>query len=316
MLEGQTQKAGTKEGEENMVRRSFLATGLAGLALAGAGARAQSNRAKFKLRYGPHPNMFRNSAGDDVIDQIKFCADQGFTGWEDNGGMRRPPEQQTACGEALAKAGMTMGVFVAYADFDKSDFVTKTDKEFRSSMQQIMRGAVETGKRMGAKWTTVVPGAVNNRIDPGYQTANCITNLKAMCEVCEPAGLVMVLEPLNWYANHPGLFLRGVPQAYAICKGVSSPSCKILDDLYHQQIDIGNLIPNLEKAWDEIAYVQVGDNPGRREPSTGEINYRNIFKWLYARKYDGVVGMEHGNSKPGKEGELAVIAAYRESDSF
>jgi hydroxypyruvate isomerase len=157
---------------------------------------------------------------------------------------------------------------------------------------------------------------VNNAIDPGYQTANCNTNLRAMAEVCEPAGLVMVLEPLNWYRDHPGLFLRGVPQAYAICKAVNSPSCKILDDLYHQQIDVGNLIPNMEKAWDEIAYIQTGDNPGRLEPTTGEINYRNIFRWLHERKFDSVVGMEHGNSKPGREGELAVIAAYRECDNF
>ena len=72
----------------------------------------------------------------------------------------------------------------------------------------------------------------------------------------------------------------------------------------------------MEKAWDEIAYIQVGDNPGRKEPTTGEINYRNIFRWLHARGYDGVVGMEHGLSKPGKKGEAALIEAYRECDSY
>ena len=260
--------------------------------------------------------MFRNSAGQDIIDQIKFSADQGFTGWEDNGAMGRPPELQSAIGQALDKAGMKMGVFVSYADFKTSDFVTKKDAEFREKLKQTMRTAVETAKRLGAKWTTVVPSTTNDRLDPGYQTANCIENLKVMAGVCEPAGLVMVLEPLNGYRDHPSLFLRSVPQTYAICKGVNSPSCKILDDLYHQQIDVGNLIPNMEKAWDEIAYIQTGDNPGRKEPTTGEINYKNIFKWLYDRKFDGVVGMEHGNSKPGKEGEMAVIAAYRECDSF
>lgn len=297
-----------------MIRRHFLSA-LAAAPLA-AGAAAQSNRTKFKLRYGPHPGMFRHSAGEDILDQIKFSADQGFTGWEDNGAMNREPSLQDRIGAALRQNGMLMGVFVSYADFKTSDFVTKTGREFQEQLRATMRTAVEAAKRLGAKWTTVVPGNVNSRIDPGYQTANCITNLKAMCEVCEPAGLVMVLEPLNWYANHPGLFLRGVPQAYAICKGVNSPSCKILNDLYHQQIDIGNLIPNLEKAWDETAYIQVGDNPGRREPTTGEINYKNIFRWLHQRGYDGVVGMEHGNSKPGKEGEMAVVAAYRECDSF
>jgi hydroxypyruvate isomerase len=299
-----------------MIRRGFLTSGLVAAAAASAGASAQSNRPKFRLRYGPHPGMFRNHAGENVIDQIKFSADQGFTGWEDNGANKRPAEEQSRIGETLSKLGMKMGVFVSFGDFANTDFVTRTDGEYRAFLKQKMLDAVEVSKRVGAKWTTVVPNAVNNKIDPNYQTANCITNLKVMADVCEPSGLVMVLEPLNWYANHPGLFLRTVPQAYAICKGVNSPSCKILDDLYHQQIDCGNLIPNMEKAWDEIAYIQIGDNPGRKEPTTGEINYKRIFAWLHQKGFDGVCGMEHGNSKPGKEGELAVISAYRECDGF
>jgi hydroxypyruvate isomerase len=260
--------------------------------------------------------MFSNSAGQDILDQIKFAADQGFTGWEDNGAMTRPADLQNKIGRTLDPMGMKMGVFVSHADFRTSDFVTKTDKAYQQQLRQVMTQAVEAAKRLGAKWTTVVPSMVNNALDPGYQTANCIANLKLMADVCAPSGLVMVLEPLNWYANHPGLFLRSVPQAYTLCKAVNSPSCKILDDLYHQQIDVGNLIPNMEKAWDEIVYIQVGDNPGRKEPTTGEINYRNIFRWLSQRGYDGIVGMEHGNSKPGKDGEAALIAAYRECDNF
>jgi len=57
-------------------------------------------------------------------------------------------------------------------------------------------------------------------------------------------------------------------------------------------------------------------NPGRNEPTTGEMNYKNIFKHIYNKGYKGILGMEHGNSIKGKEGELALIKAYRESDSF
>ncbi len=126
----------------------------------------------------------------------------------------------------------------------------------------------------------------------------------------------MVLEPLNPWRNHPGLFLTKIPQAFMICQAVGSPSCKILDDLYHQQITEGNLIPNIDRSWDEIAYFQVGDNPGRKEPTTGEINYRNVFKHIHGKGFTGIVGMEHGNSKPGKAGERAVIDAYVSCDSF
>ncbi len=260
--------------------------------------------------------MFRNLAGEDILDQIRFAADQGFTGWEDNGAMGRDPELQSKIGQALDKLGMKMGVFVSHVDFKTSEFLSKTDVDYKNQLKQTMQKAVESAKRVGTQWTTVVPGLVHPNLDPGYQFANCVENLKVMAEMLEPARLVMVLEPLNWYKDHPGLYLRSVPQAYAICKAVNSPSCKILDDLYHQQIDTGNLISNMEKAWTEIVYIQVGDNPGRKEPTTGEINYRNIFRWLHQRGYDGIVGMEHGNSKPGKEGELAVIAAYRECDNF
>ena len=150
----------------------------------------------------------------------------------------------------------------------------------------------------------------------GYQTAHVIENLKWCAGVCEPSGLVMVLEPLNPWRDHPGLFLTKIPQAYQICRAVKSPSCKILDDLYHQQITEGNLIPNMNQAWEEIAYFQVGDNPGRKEPTTGEINYKNVFKHIHSKGFKGIVGLEHGNSKPGKEGEEALIAAYRYCDSF
>jgi hydroxypyruvate isomerase len=95
---------------------------------------------------------------------------------------------------------------------------------------------------------------------------------------------------------------------------VNSPAVKVLADLYHEQIQAGNLIRALEMCWSEIAYVQFGDNPGRKEPGSGEINYRNIVKWLRERKYAGVIGMEHGNSIEGPKGEDRLIAAYREVD--
>jgi hydroxypyruvate isomerase len=183
-----------------------------------------------------------------------------------------------------------------------------------------IRNSIEVSRRVNAKWVTVVPGDEDqdqrSRLAPGYQTANVIELLRRCADLCEPSGLVMVLEPLNWYADHGGVFLRYSDQAYAICKAVDSPSCKILFDIYHQQISEGNLIPNIDRSWDEIAYFQAGDNPGRKEPGTGEINYQNVFRHIKNKGFTGVVGMEHGNSQPGAEGERAVIQAYRQADAF
>src|SRR5690554_1886240 len=104
-----------------MERRNFLKNAAAGsMAIAGLGSfmnasasqSVVSNEAKFKLKYAPHFGMFKNSAGEDLIDQLKFMADQGFTALEDNGLMNRDVETQTKIGETLEKLGMTMGVFV------------------------------------------------------------------------------------------------------------------------------------------------------------------------------------------------------------
>jgi len=230
--------------------------------------------------------------------------------------MRKSTELQEKIATKMSRLDMTMGVFVSFSGFGNSDMMTRTDREYQNHLRAEMKKAVEVAKRLNAKWSTVVPGNVTQKLEFDYQMANCIENLKVMAGVCEPAGLVMVLESLNWWANHPGLFLTKIPQAYLICRAVGSPSCKILDDLYHQQISEGNLIPNMDKAWDEIAYFQMGDNPGRKEPTTGEINYKNIFKHIYEKGFKGVLGMEHGNSKPGKEGEMTVIEAYRACDNF
>jgi hydroxypyruvate isomerase len=269
----------------------------------------------FKLKYAPHFGMFENHAGSDLIDQLKFMADEGFTAFEDNEMMSRSIETQTKIAETMTKLNMTMGVFVASSEFSIKNFVTD-DKAAGDELIKTMKTAVEVSKRVNAKWCTVVPGCFDPHMEWDYQTANCIDNLKHCAEVCEQAGLVMVLEPLNPWTDHPGMFLSKIPQAYQICKAVNSPSCKILNDLYHQQITEGNLIPNIDKTWSETAYFQMGDNPGRNEPTSGEINYRNIFKHIHDKGFDGILGMEHGNSIAGKRGERAVIDAYRLCDDF
>ncbi|MGI9458210.1 MAG: hydroxypyruvate isomerase family protein, partial [Aeoliella sp.] len=246
---------------------------------------------------------------------LKFAADQGFTAWEDNGMKGRPVELQERIAKTMDQLGITMGVFVAHGDFGKTSFAAN-NKDDRDRVVQNIRDSVEVAKRVNAKWMTVVPDAYVNNKEWGYQTANCIDLLRRCAEVFEPHDMVMVLEPLNWWRDHAGLFLHKIPQAYEICRAVNSPACKILFDIYHQQIQEGNLIPNIDMAWSEIGYFQCGDNPGRKEPGTGEINYRNVFKHIHTKGFDGVMGMEHGNSQGGKSGDQAVIDAYVAADDF
>jgi hydroxypyruvate isomerase len=253
--------------------------------------------------------MFRDSAGPDLVDQLKFAADHGFRAWEDNGMKSRPQEEQERIARTMSGLGMTMGVFVANMGTAWSATLSSGKQDARDRFVQECRETVEVAKRVGAKWVTVVPGTVQSSMPLGYQTANVIEALRRGSEVLEPHGLVMVLEPLN-FRDHPNMFLTRTDQAFSVCRAVDSPSCKVLFDVYHQQITEGDLIPNIDAAWSEIAYVQVGDTPGRKEPTTGEVNFRNLFGHLRAKGFDGVVGMEHGKSQGGREGDLKVIQAY------
>ena len=269
----------------------------------------------FNLLYAPHFGMFKDSAGTDPVDQLKFMYDAGFRAMEDNGMKNRDIKTQERIASTMANLGMKMGVFVAHTIFWNEPSLTSGKQDKLDQFIQEIKESVDVAKRVNAKWMTVVPGFVDLSQELGYQTANVVEALRRASEILEPHGLIMVLEPLN-YMDHPGLFLNKAAQAYEVCRAVNSPACKILFDIYHQQKHEGNLIPNIDRAWDEIAYFQCGDNPGRNEPTTGEINYLNVFKYIYSKSKEMIIGMEHGNSTAGKEGEMAVIEAYRESDRF
>ncbi|OAV69166.1 Hydroxypyruvate isomerase [Bacteroidales bacterium Barb6XT] len=306
-----------------MERRTFIKSAAGGIALAGLGNVAPamaaapcssvSNKAKFTLKYAPPLGMFTSHAGKDPVEQLKFIADQGFRAAYDLGLIGRPPaEQEKIAGEAR-KLGLELGQFSFKIDWSKPTFVLKKD-EIREEIKTRMLAGLEVQKRTGINTGLVVPGHYDSRLHIEHQTVNVIENLRMCFDILEQSGLEIVLEPLNTLTNHPSVFLTRTSQAKLICVAVNHPGCKMVDDLYHQQITEGNLIPNLEACWDYIGSIHVADNPGRNEPSTGEINYATVFNYLHNRNYEGILSMEHGQSKPGKEGELAIINAYRELD--
>jgi hydroxypyruvate isomerase len=300
----------------NFIQQSFLAgAGTLASQAAFSTSKTQAGFAEktFHLDYAFHDGMFKNNGGNDFVEQIKWAHSMGFRSIEDNGMLKRPVEQQKKIGDTLAALGMRMGVFVVDGGDNWKTSLTTGKQEFKDTFLKTCRESVEVAKRTNARWMTVVPGFFERNLPLDLQTANVIDILRRGAGIFEPHGLIMVLEPLS---DTPDLFLRHSAQTYMICKAVNSPSCKILFDMYHMQRNEGDIINNIDRCWDEIAYLQIGDNPGRKEPTTGEMNYKNIFQHIHQKGYKGVLGMEHGNAFPGKEGELKLIKAYRESDNF
>lgn len=302
-----------------MVRRSFISNSAlvgAGLMLSNHWLHAEvpiSAPHQFKHKYAPHFGMFKNHAGDNIFQELRFMQEAGFMALEDNGLMKRSVADQERLGATLKELRMEMGVFVIDGGDNWKTSLTTGKMEFVDRFVKTCEQAVAVAARVNAKWMTVVPGFYDRSLPLGIQTSHVIEALRKGAEVLEPHNLIMVLEPLS---DTPELFLRTAHQTYMICTAVNSPSCKILYDVYHMQRNEGHLIPNIDMCWDHIAYFQVGDNPGRKEPTSGEINYKNIFKHIYNKGFRGIVGMEHGNALPGKAGERALIEAYKTSDDF
>lgn len=297
-------------------RRTVL-SGAAAAALSSSaqGQGKMSNAATFSLNFAPHEGSFASRG--DRLEQIAYAADQGFRAWEDNEARGRSIAEQDAMAKALQRRGMTMGVFVAsmpkWSEF--RPIFGSDDGAEREAFLADVRASVEVAKRLNAKHMTVVSGFVDHKVPMEIQTGRIIDLMRRAGDILAPHGLIAVMEPLNTRTDHPNVYMRSWAAGYAVARGVNSPAIKILTDCYHEQIQSGNLIRSFGMVWDEMGYIQFGDNPGRKEPGTGEINYRNVVRFLRDRRYAGVIGMEHGNSVPGRAGEDRLIAAYRAIDA-
>lgn len=267
----------------------------------------------FTMKFSPEFGIFADIAGDDPVDQIKWGHDQGFRAWENTMLNERPVAEQERISQTVQQLGMEFGQFVGTLTFSDVTFAGR-DASLREKVLQDVRTSVDTARRMNTTFVHNVLGAADPRLPWDFQMANAIDLLKRIADLYEPHGIVMVMESMNHKRDHANMFLHTLPQAYALAKAVGSPSVKVLYDFYHVQIQEGNLLPTLDYAWDEIAYIQVGDTPGRKEPTSGEINFKNVLQHVYDKGYRGFVGMEHGTSQPGKEGEWATLEAYRSID--
>lgn len=130
-----------------------------------------------------------------------------------------------------------------------------------------------------------------------------IENLKFAAGKLKAANIKLLVEPINNY-DIPGFILNSTKKAIEIMDAVDSDNIYLQYDIYHAQRMEGELLGNIHKYFDRIAHIQLADNPGRNEPGTGEINYKNIFKALNKLNYQGWIGCEY---KPAKETTVGLV---------
>jgi len=256
--------------------------------------------------FAPGPRHFK---GMDYLDAMKKAHDLGFRAWEDNKLLEQDPKLQEQVGEFIQAHQWTMGVSVVTNG--KGIVFHKASEDKQQAILNDVKKAVEGSKRAGQKWFTFLAGAREEETPAEEQIIGATDLMKRCCDLFDEAGLIFVLEPLSHAIAKKPVLLETFEEGYALCKAVARPSCKLLADYYHEQQVAGNLIKHTDQYWDEIAYVQYGDVPGRKQPGTGEINYTNVTKHLVEKGYQGLIGLEHGI-----KGELSdLMNAYREIDT-
>ena len=168
------------------------------------------------------------------------------------------------------------------------------DADAFDAFQKAAEESIEAAKFLGVPSLIITVGNTRSDDITRYeQHANIVLMLRHVAPLFENSGVTLIVEPLNILCNHMGYFLASSYEAFEICNEVGSPNVKVLYDIYHQQITEGNLIPTIRKYFDLIGHFHVADVPGRNEPGTGEINYKNVFKAISDLGYDKYVGLEY-----------------------
>jgi hydroxypyruvate isomerase len=303
-----------------MDRRSFLAStsasvvGAAVSSLASAQAPAAT---AWKARFASHLGLtsldtplFKETVGGiDPVAHIQFAKSIGMAGVEDNFLKLRPVADQERIGRALAVTGLEMGAMVGNIESWNKPLWGSNSDDAREQLRRELLSSIETAKRVNGKHLTTISG-IDPRVPRSIQLAHMIENLKRVAETAERAGVILGIETLN-DRGFPNMLVNHIGDAYEVVKGVSSPAVKLTFDIFHIQIQDGDVIHHMETMIDEIGLVQVADNPGRVELGTGELNWGNILKRLNALGYRGLVELEHAIATPGIEGEGRALERLR-----
>lgn len=165
--------------------------------------------------------------------------------------------------------------------------------EERAGFLEELRLCIEAAREVNCDRLEVLTGNEMPGVPRDEQMDNCVATLRAAVPQLEASGSIAVVELLNSVVDHPGYFLNTVEDGVEMVRRVGSPRVKLLFDIYHVQVMQGNVIQRIRDSFDFVGQYHFADVPGRHEPGTGEINFRNVFKALFDLKYDGFITAEY-----------------------
>ncbi|MFN0197718.1 MAG: TIM barrel protein [Planctomycetaceae bacterium] len=294
-----------------MNRREFLSTSVIGIAgLSSLAHAALGARPSHRLRFAPHQGMFQLLAGESPLEQIEFLSQKGFTALDDRYLLRRSTSEISHLSQALADRQMTWGAGLIWEDYGASilDNAFRGDLSFSASMSRAMQTAREIPEFNRG---IVAPGRLQEGRSRSHQLQAVAEMLQPIAEESLQFGLELLLEPHGQLPGSEPMLLDSIEHAVELCELIGHPSVKIVYDVYRESMNGRDVIDDLARWGSHIGYFRIGDVPGNKEPGTGTFPFLSFFQQLIDQQFAGIIGMDHGLSQPGLQGELAVLESYR-----
>lgn len=258
-------------------------------------------RPHFRLDFAPHLGfptpqspLFGELAGSvDAEAQIGFAAARGFRCVQDPFTALRSEEEQTRIGLAAQAQGVKLGCFV-FAPMERAmrPIWSAVDADARATLDADVDAAIATGRRIGSRYIAVLTGTDTARA-LGEQRLAMAANLARLADRVAQADMVLCLEAVN-AQRLPQMLLHHLADAVDIVRSVGHPAVRLIFDTAHVQAMDGDILGNLDRAWDLIELIQLADHPGRVEPGAGELNFVRIIDEIQRRGFTGPVELEHG----------------------
>ncbi len=233
---------------------------------------------KFSLCIGAYP-------GKDAVYHLEKVKEHGFQGleyyaWWELGDLKKLAAEQERIGVGLSATC--------------TKFISLVDESLRDDYVEGVRQTIEACRILGVRSIISQTGNVLDGVPRDQQRQAMVETLKLCAPLLEEAGMVLEVEPLNGLVDHAGHFLQRSDESVDVIDQVGSPNVKLVFDVYHQQITEGNVIRNATGYIDRINHYHIADNPGRKQPGTGEMNYVNILRAIKNTGFSGFVGLECG----------------------
>ncbi|WP_442595049.1 hydroxypyruvate isomerase family protein [Parapusillimonas sp. JC17] len=224
-----------------------------------------------------------------MLERYKAAAKAGFKGVEVAFPYEYPAEQ---IADLLGENDLTLVQILTPCDWAKGErgiaALPGRSDEFKRSVETSIAYAVKVGKPM--------IHAMAGNIPAGYDMQACrdtfIDNIAQAADDMAQEGLTLILEPCC-SARFPDFFYKTIEEGLEIINEINRPNVKLCFDTYHVQMEQGNLVNTLHRAWPQIGHIQIGNAPNRCEPGPGEVHFPYFFAELERLGWDRWIGCEY-----------------------